>query len=83
MVENSERPNRVGSAEPSAIFGRTGSAEPSVELAEPPSLKNYVILTKKIVFMVKIGQFSEFNFKSSYLHYIVGNWNWNLNLIFI
>ena len=37
----SERPNRAGSAEPSANLGQTGSAEPSVILAEPPSLKKW------------------------------------------
>ena len=35
MVKNSERPNRAGSAEPLAIFGRADSAEPLENLAEP------------------------------------------------
>ena len=39
----SERPNRAGSAKPSANFGRAGSAEPSVNLAEPPSQKKSAI----------------------------------------
>ena len=42
FIRSSERPNRAGSAEPLAIFGRAGSAESSVNLAEPPSL----VLTK-------------------------------------
>ena len=50
MTWISVRPNRAGSAEPLAIFGRAGSAESSVNLAEPPSL----VLTKILQNFVKL-----------------------------
>ena len=53
----SERPNRAGSAEPLAIFGRAGSAEPSVNSAEPRQASFW----RKIVILTKILHFFWFD----------------------